>query len=65
VKVHGIRQDSPPKLESITYEIIIDTDESEHRLKSLHTNVKKYGTVFNTIAPGTALSGVLVRKKFK
>lgn len=65
VKVNGIRQDSPPKLESITYEIIVETDESDHRLESLHTNVKKYGTVFNTIAPGTALSGILVRKKFK
>lgn len=25
-------------------------------------NVKKYGTVFNTIAPGTDLSGVLRRR---
>ena len=61
VKVHGVRQDSPPKLESITYEIIVDTDESEHRLESLHTNVKKYGTVFNTVASGTSLSGTLIR----
>jgi hypothetical protein len=28
----------------------------------LHDNVKKYGTVFNTVAPGTNLSGVLRRK---
>lgn len=62
VKVHGVRQDSPPKLESINYEITVDTDESDHRLESLHTNVKKYGTVFNTVAPGTKLTGTLVRK---
>ena len=62
VRVEGVRQDVPPKMESITYEIIVDTDENERRLELLHDNVKKYGTVFNTIAPGTQLSGVLRRK---
>jgi len=62
VRVEGVRQDVPPKMESISYEIIVDSDESETRLALLHENVKKYGTVFNTIAPGTQLSGVLRRK---
>ena len=62
VRVDGVRQDVPPKMESITYEIIVDSDESEKRLELLHDNVKKYGTVFNTIAPGTQLTGVLRRK---
>ena len=62
VRVEGVRQDVPPKMESITYEIIVDSDESDHRLELLHENVKKYGTVFNTVAPGTQLSGELHRK---
>ena len=62
VHVHGVRQDVPPKMESITYEIEIDTDEPQRRLDLLHENVKKYGTVFNTVAPGTDLKGVLRRK---
>jgi len=61
VQVHGVRQDVPPKMESIDYEIIVDTDEPERRLELLHENVKRYGTVFNTIAPGTQLSGRLRR----
>jgi uncharacterized OsmC-like protein len=61
VRVHGVRQDVPPRLESIDYEILVDSDESEQRLALLHDNVRKYGTVFNTIAPGTSLSGVLRR----
>jgi uncharacterized OsmC-like protein len=61
VHVHGVRQDVPPKLEQISYEIVVDTDESDARLALLHTNVKKYGTVFNTVAPGTSLQGVLRR----
>ena len=62
VRVDGVRQDAPPKLESITYEIIVDSDESDRRLELLHDNVKKFGTVFNTVAPGTQLTGVLRRK---
>ena len=49
-------------MESITYEIIVDTDESDRRLELLHDNVKQFGTVFNTVAPGTQLSGVLRRR---
>lgn len=62
VKIEGVRQDVPPKMESITYEIIVDSDESDARLALLHENVKKYGTVFNTIAPGTQLSGRLRKR---
>jgi len=62
VRVDGVRQDVPPKMESITYEIIVDSDESDRRLELLHENVQKYGTVFNTVAPGTQLTGLLRRK---
>ncbi|MFN3884089.1 MAG: OsmC family protein [Rhodocyclaceae bacterium] len=62
VKVHGVRRDVPPAMESIDYEIVVDTDEDDRRLELLHENVKRYGTVFNTVAPGTTLAGTLRRK---
>lgn len=61
VRVHGVRQDVPPRMEAIDYEITVDTDESDQRITLLHENVRKYGTVFNTIAPGTALAGSMRR----
>lgn len=61
VRIHGTRQDDPPKMSSITYEIVVSTDESGRRLELLHQNVRRYGTVFNTLAPGTELSGTLRR----
>jgi uncharacterized OsmC-like protein len=61
VVVDGVRQDVPPRMESIRYEIIVDTDESDRRIELLHDNVKKYGTVFNTVSPGTDLSGSMRR----
>lgn len=62
VRVDGVRQDIPPKMESITYEIIVDTEEEDHRLNLLHENVKRYGTVFNTVTSGTQLTGSIRRK---
>jgi uncharacterized OsmC-like protein len=62
VVVDGVRQDVPPRMEAIRYRIVVDTDEEDRRLALLHDNVRKYGTVFNTVMPGTELSGVLVRK---
>ena len=61
VRLHGVRQDSPPKMVRIEYEIEVDTDEPDARLNLLHENVKKYGTIYNTVAAGTELSGILRR----
>ncbi len=62
VKLHGVRQDSPPKVASIDYEIIVDTNEDDRRLELLHTNVRKYGTISNTVAEATRLEGTIRRK---
>ena len=62
VKLHGMRQDSPPKMVSIDYELIVDTDENDQRLELLHKNVRKYGTISNTVAEATKLEGIIRRK---
>jgi uncharacterized OsmC-like protein len=61
VLLRGVRQDSPPKMVSIEYTLTVDTDENDRRLELLHQNVMKYGTVYNTLAAGTALSGTIRR----
>jgi uncharacterized OsmC-like protein len=62
VKLHGVRQDSPPKMISIVYEIIVDTDEDDRRLDLLHKNVRKFGTISNTVAEATKLEGSIRRR---
>ena len=62
VKLRAIRQDTPPKLISVEYEIIIDSDEEDRRLELLHSNVLKYGTISNTVSEATKLTGMLRRK---
>lgn len=61
VRLQGIRQDSPPMMVSIDYELTVDTDEDDHRLELLHTNLRKYGTISNTVAAATRLEGRIVR----
>jgi uncharacterized OsmC-like protein len=63
VKLHGVRQDSPPKMVSVEYELIVETDESDRRLELLHTNVRKFGTISNTVAGATRLEGRIVRAR--
>lgn len=61
VMLHGVRQDSPPKMVSIDYEITVDTDEDDHRLDLLHKNIRKFGTISNTVAQALKLDGTIVR----
>lgn len=62
IHLHGVRQDSPPKMVAIDYELIVDTDEEDRRLELLHLNVRKFGTIFNTVAGATRLEGAIRRK---
>ena len=63
IRLDGTRQDSPPLMSEIEYLITIDTDEDDHRLELLHENIRRYGTVYNTIAAGARISGRLERKR--
>ena len=62
VRLHGMRQDAPPRMSDIDYEIVVDTHEDDRRIELLHTNVRKYGTIFNTVSAAARLSGRMVRK---
>lgn len=61
VKLHAVRQDAPPRLISIDYELTIDTDEPDRRLELLHLNVIKYGTISNTLAAAVRIDGTISR----
>jgi uncharacterized OsmC-like protein len=61
VRLHGIRQDAPPMMVEVRYEIIVQTVEDDRRLDLLHTNVRKYGTISNTVAKATKLEGTIRR----
>ena len=47
---------------SLTYEPVVDTDADDHKLDLLHQNVRKYGTIYNTVAEVTHLEGRIIRR---
>jgi uncharacterized OsmC-like protein len=63
VEVRGFRQENPPLMVRIEYVLTVDTDEPERRLELLHANVKKHGTIFNTLAKATELTGSVRRAR--
>lgn len=62
VRLEAIRQDAPPKLTLIRYEIVVDSAETDQRLELLHRNILKYGTISNTLSSALPLEGQLTRK---
>ncbi len=63
VRLEAIRQDAPPKLVKISYEIVVDSAETETRLDLLHRNILKYGTISNTLAGAVPMEGGLRRSQ--
>ena len=60
IDVETERQDSPPKIVRVHYQLTIDTDEPEHRVELMHRNIRKYGTVYNTLAAVCDVTGDVV-----
>lgn len=63
VEVHlqAERQDTPPRLVSIHYQIVVATEEPDSRLDLLHRNILKYGTISNTLADAVPMAGIIRR----
>lgn len=63
VRLEAVRQDAPPKLTLIRYEIVVDSAENDQRLDLLHRNILKFGTISNTLSDALPLEGTLRRTK--
>lgn len=61
VEISARRHDSPPRIGSVEYVLTVETEESDRRLALLHTNVRKQGSVYNTLLPSTPIRGIAAR----
>jgi len=57
VEVEADRRDSPPKFIEIRYKVFLKTIEDDHRIELLHKNIKKFGTVYNSLSEETKIIG--------
>jgi hypothetical protein len=60
VAIEAERQGSPPRFTRIRYELRVATTESEHRVELLHRNLRRSGTVYNTLAATCDVDGTIV-----
>lgn len=60
VTVTAYRRDVPPSFSAFDYEMTVVTDEPPERVQLLHRNLRKFGTVYNTLSAVCDISGKLV-----
>ena len=51
VEVTGMREDSPPRIASISYQLVLTTQEPKEKIERLVDYLHDYGTVYNTLIP--------------
>ena len=61
IQLTGARQDQPPQLVSVTYQLTIHTDAAEERLRRLVATAQRNSTVYQTLALAISVSGTVVR----
>jgi uncharacterized OsmC-like protein len=57
VDVELEREDSPPRIVRASYRLVVETDEPASRCSLLHNNIRKFGTISNTLALACELEG--------
>ncbi|MGZ8786109.1 MAG: OsmC family protein [Acidimicrobiia bacterium] len=62
VTVEAERRDAPPALTRMHYRLELVTDEPAHRVELMHRNVRKFGTITNTLAAALELTGEVVTR---
>lgn len=63
VVVDAERRDVPPAMTKMHYKLELVTDEPPHRVDLLHRNVRKFGTITNTLAAAVDLTGEVVARR--
>ncbi len=61
ISVRGWRRDIPPVMVRVEYELIIWSPEDDRKMSLLHRNIKKFGTIYNTVAASCKVKGTLLR----
>jgi len=57
VEVTAEREEPPPRIVRVSYHLRVVTDEAPARVELLHKNIRKFGTITNTLAAACELTG--------
>ena len=59
IEVTAEREEPPPRIVRVSYRLRLVTDEPPARVELLHKNIRKFGTITNTLAAACELSGTI------
>lgn len=60
ITVEADRQDTPPRMIALRYRLRVATDEPPRRVELLHMNIRRHGTIYNTLATVCAVTGEII-----
>jgi uncharacterized OsmC-like protein len=59
VEVTARRQDVPPRFVEVVYDLRVVTSEDEHRINFVHSHLRTFGTIYNTLAAVCDVHGTI------
>ncbi len=62
ITVEGWRTDIPPAMVKVNYTLTIVSDATPQKIELLHKNIKKFGTIYNTVAGSCEVNAKLIHK---
>lgn len=63
IEVTGERQEKPPMINKVRYTLHISSDDPNINTDLLHKNLKKFGTIYNTLNAVCAIEGQIILNK--
>jgi uncharacterized OsmC-like protein len=57
IRVNATRLEKPPRMDQISYELKIYSQDSNLNINLLQKNIEKHGTIFNTVQSSCAVIG--------
>jgi hypothetical protein len=62
IEVVADREGEPPHISRMHYDLVLDTEETLHRIELLQKNIEKFGTISNTLARACDVTGTIRRR---
>jgi uncharacterized OsmC-like protein len=63
LEIKATRNESPPSMDNIVYDLTIHTDDKKLNTRLLKKNIEKFGTIYNTVKQSCAISGTINTKE--
>jgi uncharacterized OsmC-like protein len=62
ITVSAIRPEKPPRMDDITYKLIIHSQDPKLNLELLKKNIEKHGTIYNTVNLSCNIVGEIIKQ---